>query len=119
MHASSYSHYPSSAPAEVTVDSGRSCRVKEGRQFRECFRAVEKSVALFVFGNITAAHPARTPNSPAAPINRIPHIPWWRSRGHHSVSKGTDAPLPKLLDSFCVGDSSPRGHQLSLRHGFA
>src|SRR5260370_38437738 len=23
MHASSYSHYPSSAPAEVTVDSGR------------------------------------------------------------------------------------------------
>ena len=25
-----------------------------------------------------------------------------------SVSKGTDVPLPKLLDSFCVGSSSPR-----------
>ena len=44
---------------------------------------------------------------PAAPINRIPHIPWWWSTGHQSVSKGTDAPLPKLLDSFCVGFFSP------------
>jgi hypothetical protein len=53
MHASSYSHYPSSASAEVTVDSGRFWQIvscQRERQFRECLRAAEKSAALFVLG---------------------------------------------------------------------
>jgi len=39
--------------------------------------------------------------------------------GHQSVSKGTDGLLLKLLDFLLRGSSSHRGHQLSLRHGFA
>ena len=51
MHASSYSHYPSLAYAEVTVDSGRfwqivSCQREDN--VCECLRAAEQSAALFV-----------------------------------------------------------------------
>ena len=47
--------------------------------------------------------PRRAPNSLAGPIHGLPHIPWRWSSAQGSVSKGTDVPLPKLLDSFCVG----------------
>ena len=40
---------------------------------------------------------------PPRPIHGLPHIPWWWSSAQGSVSKGTDVPLQKLLDSFCVG----------------
>jgi hypothetical protein len=50
MHASSYSHYPSSASAEVTVDSGRFWQIvscQRERQVILCLRAAEESAALF------------------------------------------------------------------------
>src|SRR5437762_13758499 len=51
MHASSYSHYPSSASAEVTVDSGRFWQIMSCQREKiifECLRAAEKSAAFFV-----------------------------------------------------------------------
>ena len=53
-------------------------------------------------GKQASRRSSRSGSSQAA-SNRCPCASWWWSSAHDGVPKGTDLPLPKLLNSFRVG----------------